>query len=185
LDDCRAALTWAWTRREELAGPGARLAVGGSSAGANLATAAAMAERGVIPLVLQLLISPVCDDDFSTPSYLANGEGLHLTRRMMLWFWDQYAPRAEDRASPLVAPLKSRELSGVAPAHVIVAEYDPLRDEGLAYAEHLRRAGVPMQVSLYPGALHAFPSLAPASAIARRAFTEIGVSLRRAFGTNR
>ncbi|MDB5445171.1 MAG: putative lipase [Phenylobacterium sp.] len=182
LDDCRAALAWAWERREEIAGPGAKLAVGGSSAGANLATAAAMAEREAIPLVLQLLISPVCDDDFDTPSYLENGEGLHLTRKMMRWFWDQYAPRAEDRASSLAAPLKSPDLSGVASAHLILAEYDPLRDEGLAYAERLRQAAVPVQVSLYPGALHAFPSLAPASAIAQRAFEEIGASLRRAFG---
>jgi acetyl esterase len=176
LNDCRAALNWAWRHREELAGAHARLMVGGSSSGANLAAAVAIAARDEgIPLALQLLICPPCGVDFETSSYRDNAEGYFLTREQMRWFWDQYAPGAA-RLSPLAAVLGHHDLSGVAPAYVIVAEYDPLRDDGLAYAHKLKEAGVPVELHLYPGALHSFTTLAPASAMARGAFERIGAA---------
>lgn len=180
LDDCCAVLRWVWRERETLAWPGAPVAIGGSSAGANLAAAVALAERESVPLALQLLVCPVCDDDFDTPSYRDFAEGFHLTRDRMRWFWDQYAPDPA-RASALAAPLKAHDLAGAPPAHLVLAECDPLRDEGLAYAERLRAAGVPTTAIIYRGAIHAFTTLAPASAVARRAFEDIGAALRHAF----
>src|SRR5262249_7183018 len=147
----------AWDNRAALAGPDSRIAVEGGSAGANLAAAVAITVRdeGVIPLALQVLLCPVVDCDFDTPSYLENAEGYFLTRDVMRWYWDQYAP-GETRHSPLVSLLRRRNLGGLAPAHIVVAEYDPLRDEGLTYARKLADAGVEVESRCYPGTLHGF-----------------------------
>jgi len=181
FDDCCAGLRWAWDHRGELAGPDSRIVLEGSSAGGNLAAAVAIKVRdeGVIPLALQVLISPVCDFDFETSSYIDNGTDYFLTRDVMRWYWDAYTP-GDARNDPYAAPLRCDDLKGLAPAHVVVAEYDPLRDEGLAYARKMADAGVPVNARCYPGTIHSFTSMAPASDIAREAFDSIAVAVRTA-----
>lgn len=181
-DDSLAAVRWAWTHRCDVAGWECPVALEGSSAGANLVAAVALALRdpGGPQLALQVMISPVCNDDFATDSYRNFGCGHFLTRDMMRWFWDQYVPAGRERDGRS-AVLRALSVERVAPAHILVAECDPLRDEGLAYARRLEASGVPVQLELYRGALHSFTTLAPASALADRAFRAIGVSVRKAF----
>ena len=182
LDDCCAAMRWAWRERASLAAVNAGLVVEGSSAGANLAAATALVARDEgVEVALQVLISPVCDCDFETASYRDNAEGYFLTRAMMRWFWDQYAP-GDLRNEALVSVSRHPKLSGAAPALIIAAEFDPLRDDARAYGERLRAAGVAVEIQVVPGALHSFTSLAPASALARAGFELIGRQTRRALG---
>ena len=159
LDDCYAALEWVVHNAGELGMDATRVGVAGTSAGANLATAVAMRARDQAgpALRFQLLIIPVCDDDFERPSYREFAQGYHLTREQMQWFWDQYA-EAEQRHSPLVSPLKG-ELANLPPALVITAELDPLRDEGEAYAARLAEAGVPVELIRYDGVVHGFMAI--------------------------
>ncbi|MEM7337081.1 MAG: alpha/beta hydrolase fold domain-containing protein [Actinomycetota bacterium] len=145
VDDAWAALQWVTASAESLGGRPGPVAVAGWSAGGNLAAVMALMARdaGGPELAGQLLFTPVTDHDLSRPSYVENAEGYVLTTALMTWFWDHYAPeseRADWRASPLHAP----ELSGVAPAAIVTAEFDPLRDEGQAYADALEAAGVPV-----------------------------------------
>ena len=156
LDDCYAALQWVAHNAGQLGLDATRIGVAGTSAGANLATAVAMRSRdtGGPALRFQLLIIPVCDDDFERPSYLEFAQGYYLTREQMRWFWDQYAD-AEQRSSALVSPLKGK-LANLPPALVITAELDPLRDEGEAYAQRLAEAGVPVELIRYDGVVHGF-----------------------------
>ena len=129
----------------------------GDSAGGNLAAALCLLarERGGPALAHQVLVYPVTAADLDTASYREHGEGLFLTRAMMAWFWDQYAPDAAQRASPLAAPLAG-DAAGLPPATVLTAEYDPLRDEGAAYARHLEAVGVPVTYRDFPGMIHGF-----------------------------
>ena len=155
VEDAWAATTWAYAKREELGATG-RLAIGGDSAGGNLAAVAARRARDEgMTLALQLLVYPVTDADFDTVSYRDNASGYWLTRDGMVWFWDQYLP-AGDRFHPDASPLRADDLADVAPALVITAEFDPLRDEGEAYAARLERAGVPVTLKRYDGLVHGF-----------------------------
>jgi acetyl esterase len=157
-EDCYAATTWAAEHAPDLGADAGRLAIGGSSAGGNLAAAVALMarDRGGPALRHQSLVYPITDHDFETASYRANADGYVLTRASMIWYWDQYVPGAADRDDPYVSVLKARSLKGLAPAHVITAEYDPLRDEGEAYAAELRAAGVPVSSTRYDGQIHGF-----------------------------
>ena len=142
--DATAAVTWAAEHAAELGADPAQVIVAGWSAGGNLATVACQRLRdgGGSAVAAQLLVSPVTDADLDRPSYHANGEGYVLTRAMMGWFWDHYADPT-DRTSPLASPLRG-ELAGLPPTVVVTAELDPLHDEGVAYADALRGAGVPV-----------------------------------------
>jgi acetyl esterase len=154
-DDAYSALCWA---HDELNGHGA-LIVGGDSAGGNLAAVCALRARdeGGPPLALQLLVYPVCDHDLDTDSYREHGDaGLLLGHDEMVWFFEHYAPPSVDRDHPHLSPLRSADLSGLPPAHVVIAEYDPLRDEGLAYARRLEEAGVAVKLAYYDDVLHGF-----------------------------
>jgi acetyl esterase len=161
-DDCLAALVWAAAHAAELGIDPARIAVGGDSAGGNLATVTALRARdaGGPPLVGQALIYPVTDH-YSRPtaSVRANAEGPILTLGAMRWFADHYL-NAANIAHPWAAPLQAPDLSALPPALVITAEYDPLCDEGEAYAARLRVAGVPTLAVRYGGAVHGFLSFA-------------------------
>jgi acetyl esterase len=159
LDDCVFATRWMADHAGELDGDPTRLVVGGDSAGGNLAAAAALRLRdeGGPPLVGQLLIYPVTDyHSPGTPSYRENAEGYGLTRDTMVWFWDHYLTEAAQGADPHASPLRASDLARLPPALVQTAEYDPLRDEGEAYAAKLREAGTPATLSRWDGMNHGF-----------------------------
>ena len=155
LDDCYSVTEWAAANAHTLGGDPARLGVGGDSAGGNLAAAVCLRARdlGAFDIRLQMLIYPVTDNDLDTPSYLAYSEGYGLTREGMRWFWKSYLPGDED---PLACVLRAPDLSGLPPALVILAEFDVLFDEGKAYADRLRAAGVPTDVMVCEGMIHGF-----------------------------
>src|SRR5690349_1549625 len=144
------ALEDAWTALRWVAAtyPEAPLVVGGDSAGGNLAAVCALRarDRGGPALALQVLVYPITDHDLATRSYRERGDGPSLTRRAMEWFWDQYVPDPAQRANPEVSPLRAVDLSGLPPAVLVSAEHDPLLDEGRAYAQRLRDAGVAVTV---------------------------------------
>ncbi|MDJ0877329.1 MAG: alpha/beta hydrolase [Halieaceae bacterium] len=160
LEDCYAVTQWVADNAAELDGDGARLAVGGDSAGGNLAAAVCLLarERGGPAIGHQLLIYPVTDSDFDRPSYIDNADGYLLTRGMMQWFWEQYLVEPAHSADPLAAPLLA-ELAGLPAATVVTAGFDPLRDEGRAFAEKLESFGVPVDHREFKGMVHGFVSM--------------------------
>lgn len=155
LDDAQDVTAWAHARKDEWLGRPARLVLAGDSAGANLATVAAARLRQSLDIALQCLFYPVTDADFGRASYHAHGKGLPLTRDDMQWFFQHYAPPAM-WTHPEVSPLRQPDLAGSPPAWIAVAEYDVLHDEGLAYADALRAAGVPVTLEQVPGLPHGF-----------------------------
>ncbi len=157
-DDCLAATRWAGAHAAELNADPARIALAGDSAGGNLAavTALRVRDEGGPALCAQLLIYPVTDADTNNASYRQNAEGYGLTREGMIWFWNHYLGHPRDGASPHASPLRARDLSGLPPAFVQTAEYDPLRDEGEQYASRLIAAGVPTRLVRYDGMNHGF-----------------------------
>jgi acetyl esterase len=159
--------------------------VGGDSSGGNLAAVVAVwARDGGLPLARQLLVYPVCDADFETPSYREFAEGVGLTRAGMRWFWDQYLPEEEKRLVVEASPLRAGDLRGVAPASVVTAEYDVLRDEGEAYAQKLEEAGVPVTLSRYDGLIHGFLRMPAVLDRARESLSEAAAALRAAFAAS-
>lgn len=146
IDDCWAAVQWIADHAEELGGIAGSLAVCGWSAGAGIAAVVCQLARDVARprIVGQALLTPVTDADQTRGSYLENADGYGLTAPLMRWFFDQYAD-PEVRDDPKIAPLRAPDLSGLPPAIVVSAEFDPLRDAGIAYAEALAAAGVPTE----------------------------------------
>lgn len=186
LDDCWHALEWAVAHADEIGGDPTRIAVGGDSAGGNLAAVCALRARDHSgpALALQVLVNPVCDLDSNTESYVTNGTGYLLEAEQMQWFFDCYtAGGTIDRAQWQISPSRAPDLTGLAPAVVITAEYDPLRDEGEAYVEQLRAAGVPVEHRRYDGMIHGFFGCPAAFDASRAAMDQVGTALRRAFGT--
>jgi acetyl esterase len=165
VDDSYAALEWAAGNMERIAGKGKTvpLLVGGDSAGGNLAAVVARRarDRSGPKIALQILVYPATDTDLERATYLAADNQLFLTRAAMHWFWDHYAPSAADREHPDAAPLKAKDLSGLPPALVLLAEHDVLREEGERYAEALIRAGVPVTCRHVPGQMHGFFGMGP------------------------
>ena len=179
VEDCYAATAWVAAHAGELGVDAARIAVGGDSAGGNLAAAVALMarDRGGPDLGFQLLIYPVTAADFDTGSYRDNGEGYRLSRRAMQWFWDQYVPDLEQRHEPYAAPLLA-SLDELPPALVQTAEFDPLRDEGEAFAAALEKAAVRVKLTRYDGLIHGFFGMQDAVAAARPAMDEAIAALR-------
>jgi acetyl esterase len=182
VEDAWAALAWVAAHREELAGAGARLAVGGDSAGGNLAAVVSQwaRDRGGPTLALQLLIYPGVDMRQGHPSIDENGEGWVLTKQHMSWFRSHYVPADVDVEDPRLSPLLAASLEGLAPAWVATAELDPLRDEGEAYAQALRAAGVRAECRRYDGMVHVFFQLHPLLDTGRKAVEEACAALRAA-----
>ena len=181
LEDAHAATLWAAANAASLGIDALRIAVGGDSAGGNLAAVAAMRCRdagGPAP-ALQVLIYPVTDfSSYETASHRELAEGYFLTRGAMDWFSAQYLTSSDQKRDPEVSPLLARDLSGLPPALVITAEFDPLRDEGEAYAQRLRQAGVPVTLTRYPGMIHGFVSMRGVLSGGREAIREAGEAIR-------
>ena len=179
VDDCYAALEWVAGNGDELGGNG-RLAVTGESAGGNLAAVLCLKARdeGGPRIDFQLLLYPVVDDDLSRPSYSENATGYILETDTMRWFWDHYCPDPSSRNHPYAVPLKAADHSGLPPALVMTAEFDPLRDEGNLYAETLAAAGTQAEVICYDGLLHDFFATAQQFKASRAAFETACAALR-------
>ena len=182
LEDCYAALLALVARAAALGVDADRVAVCGDSAGANLATAVCMLarDRRGPALKYQALICPVTDVACDSASMQSLAEGYMLSRGLMLWFWDLYLARPADGANPLASPLRATDLAGLPPATVITAEFDPLRDEGEAYADRLLAAGIPVVVRRYLGMIHDFVALPLATEVANRGLADVGQDLRTA-----
>ncbi|HEY7295140.1 MAG TPA: alpha/beta hydrolase [Dehalococcoidia bacterium] len=181
-DDCFAATQWVAQHAPEFGGDPARLAVGGDSAGGNLAAVVALMakQRGGPRIAFQLLIYPVTDHNLDTESYRTNAEGYLLTRESMAWFWDHYLNTPADGRNPLASPLQADSFSGLPPALVITAEYDPLRDEGEAYAKRLEEAGVQVTCTRYDGMIHGFFGMFLLIDKAKQALDQAAAALRTA-----
>ena len=183
-DDCYAATTWVVENAASINGKRDRVAVGGDSAGGNLAAVVSLMakERGGPHIVFQLLVYPATDYYIpGTTSIRENGEGYYLTLNAMIWFWNHYANSEEDANNPHMAPLRAKDLHSLPPALVITAEYDPLRDEGEMYATRLQEAGVSVTATRYNGMIHGFFSLSTMLDQAKVAVAEAAAALKVAF----
>jgi acetyl esterase len=182
FEDAWAATAWTAEHAASIGGDPGRIAVGGDSAGGNLAAAVALRarDRG-LPLAFQLLVYPVCDYDLDTGSYLEHATGYWLTRDAMRWYWEHYLGPDGDGADPCASPLRAGELAGVAPALVITAEFDPLLDEGEAYARRLEQAGIEVTLSRYAGMIHGFFRMRAVTDRTQDALEEAAAALGAAF----
>jgi acetyl esterase len=183
VDDCYAALRWVGARARELGADPARLAVGGDSAGGNLAAAVTLLARADagIRLAGQLLVYPNTDQLANDASMRDNADPWLFNHHSVAWYARHYLAAPEDASHPLASPLRARDLSGLPPALVITAEYDPLRDQGEAYARRLTEAGVPVELTRYQGMAHGFFAMAGTVDAARTANSQAARYLRQRF----
>lgn len=184
-EDCYAATRYVADHPDEFGADPRRLAVGGDSAGGNLATVVALMarDRGGPPLAWQLLIYPLTDFEDDSPSMRAYSRDHFLTTGALDWFAGQYLPAREDARNPYASPLRA-DLAGLPPAMVITGECDPLRDQGEAYARRLEAAGVPVVLKRYAGAVHPFFSLGGIVDAGRAALADTAEALAHALGTH-
>jgi len=180
VDDTLVAMRYAVTNAAALRIDPHAIAVGGDSAGGNLAAVLCQqAKMGLAPMpVFQLLFFPVTDTSAKTRSYELFGDGYFLTEAQMDWYIDHYLPNAADRLDPRASPLLAEDLSGLPPAYVAVAGFDPLRDEGEAYARRLREAGVPVALNRHSGLVHAFVNTTGIGTTGRDAMLQAAGALR-------
>jgi len=180
VEDAWASFAWAVTNAAELAIDPARIAVGGDSAGANLAAVVSLLARGAggtMP-ALQLLIYPPTDAAADLPSRRLFAEGFMLTKQDMDTWQAHYLPPGTDAADPRASILLAPDLSGLPPAYLTTAGFDPLRDEGEAYGLRMREAGVQVALRRHPGLIHGFANLTAVSRTARAAMFEAAGALR-------
>lgn len=186
LDDVVAVIRWVADQADGLGVDGTRIAVMGESAGGNLAAAAAIRvyDEGGPRLSQQVLLYPITDHDFDRPSMLASTDDVGLTRQSLMWFWDLYVPDPAHRDDPLAAPARApiELLRGVAPAVVVTAGFDPLCDEGNAYALRLVEADVPVVHLRYPTMIHGFVALAEVVTIGEAALATVIGLVQSALG---
>jgi acetyl esterase len=184
LDDCVAATRWVAGQAADLGIDTARIAVGGDSAGGNLATVVALTLRdgGGPSLRFQLLVYPATDQFLDTPSHVAFADNYLLTHDNILYFRANYLRGPEDYGDWRASPLKAADLSRLPPTLIITAGFDPLRDEGKAYAEALATAGVPVTYTCYDGMIHGFFMMGGIMEAANQAVREAAAALAQAFG---
>ncbi len=186
VDDAQAATEFVAEHADEFGVDPTRLAIGGDSAGGNIAAAVArrLRNEGGPPLAYQLLLYPATDADMNTASYLENAEGYLLTRAAMVWYWDQYVPDPAQRLDPDASPLRAADLSNLPPALILTAGYDPLRDEAEAYARRLTEADVPVTLSRYDGMFHGFLRRHAQLNQGKAALNEVADALRKALSVD-
>jgi acetyl esterase len=182
VEDCWAVTTWVVEHGRELGFDPSRVAVGGDSAGGNLAAVVALMARDAgMPLVLQVMTYPITDEEYDSPSWEECGEGYLLLGDHMRWFYECYRRTEADAADWRFSPLRADDLSGVCPAVLLTAEFDVLRDQGEAYARRLEEAGVPTHARRVDGIFHGFLSMGAVLPPAKEAFDEVVEQLRAAF----
>src|SRR6266571_6951347 len=184
VDDAWAATRWIAAHAAELGIDAGRLAVGGDSAGGNLAAVVALMARDqrAPAIALQVLLYPVTDVGAESQSYADFAEGFMLTRESMRWFAAHYLAGKSDAADWRVSPLRAPSLAGVAPALVVTAGFDPLRDEGDAYTRRLREAGVRVDHVCYGGMIHGFAPMGRLIETGNRAVAHVAAALRQIAG---
>jgi len=184
VEDALAAFRWAAVDNTRLGADPERIAVAGDSAGGNLAAAVSLLARDEGPRpALQALIYPVTDAVESRPSRDEFAEGFLLTKADMDWFEGHYLPVEADRGDPRVSVLRADDLADLPPAYVTTAGFDPLRDEGEAYAERLREAGVEVELRRHPELIHGFANMTAVSPTAEEAMRELTAALRAGLAT--
>jgi acetyl esterase len=187
VEDAFAATCWTRQHAADMHIDARCIAVGGDSAGGNLAAVVSQMarDRHQPGPCLQVLLYPIIDYDLTTPSYKKYAEGYPLSRAGMQWFWRHYLPLAADARHPYAAPSRATDLRGLPPALVVTAEYDVLCDEGEAYAERLLSAGVPTELARYNGMIHGFIARPSVFDSARDAIAQIAAAVKRAFASVR
>jgi acetyl esterase/lipase len=184
VEDALTALQWVAANASTFGADPARLVVAGESAGGNLAAVAALALRDPGPrLAMQVLVYPVTDQAADTDSLRRFARGYSLTRELLRWYQGNYLRDERDRADWRASPLRAKDHSRLPPAYIITAGFDPLRDEGKAYAERLAQAGVDVTYECFEGQIHGFLPMAGVIAAAHHAHYRIGQMLRMRFGT--
>jgi acetyl esterase/lipase len=183
VDDSHAVLRWLALHGSEIGVDAKRIAVGGDSAGGNLAAVLAILARdeGYPPIALQLLIYPCTAPEPETASHHKFAEGYVLSRNSIVWFYKHYLRNQRDSNDFRFAPLQTDDLSKLPPALVLVAGYDPLRDEGIEYAKRLIEAGNRVTLANYEGVTHGFYLMGGAVDAARRAVAQSAAALREVF----
>ena len=183
VQDCLSAVRWVAEQAEQLSVDPERIAVGGDSAGGNLAAVVALlARQDGPPLCAQLLVYPNTLYGSDTPSMRENDDPAMFNRRSVQWYWQHYLSAPDDGRDPRASPLLAQDHCGLPPTLVITAEYDPLRDEAELYAEQLRSAGVKVESSRYDGMMHGFFTMSGVLDGGRRAVAEAAGFLRAQFG---
>ena len=182
-EDCYAAVAWMNSMYDQQGGRDDRIAVAGDSAGGNLAAVVSQMarDRGGPRIDSQILIYPVTDFNFETESYKQNGVDFGLSEAGMRWFWDLYLNDDSEGAQPYASPMQAADLSNLPRSLTITAEYDPLRDEGEAYAAALSAAGNQSACTRYDGVIHGFVSAFEAVPEGNTAMDQIAAELRAAF----
>jgi acetyl esterase len=182
VDDCWAATVWAAANAAAIGAEGSKVAVGGDSAGGNLAAVMALMarDRGGVDIGFQLLLYPAVDALANTGSMAKNADGYLLTTEAMRWFYDHYVPDSADRSDWRASPLRARSLAGLPPALVITAGFDPLLDEGRSYAERLAHDGVTTEYLEFGSMIHGFLGMPGVLPQARRGLALSGQAVREA-----
>ena len=183
VEDAWAACCWVVNEAEKLGADPDRVAVGGDSAGGNLAAVVCLMARdaGDLNLACQLLIYPGTDRSCSLPSHETFAEGYRLTRNLIIWFYEAYFQRDDDVTEWQASPLNARSFADLPPAFILSAGYDPLQDENKSYAYKLEGAGVAVKYSHYPDMIHGFYTMPGILDRAREALSESAAALREAF----
>ena len=178
FDDCYETLEWVYKNSDSLGINKSQIGVGGDSAGGNLAAGVAIKAQGKIPLAFQLLIYPATAKDFNTESYSKYGQGYGLSKKSMEWFWNAYLPNNDNDRNPYACPAHAEDISNLAPAVIVTAQFDPLLDDGVKYKEKLEAGGVKVIYKNYEDMIHGFMVLPTVTSRAEELSTDCANFIR-------